>query len=278
MSSAMAAGVAAVLDMQFPWEQMAWTATYLTASYVVALVLALALPETETGNGMGLIGRMDVVHHCLYTPVISYLATTAYRNLPYETAKDRFQSNSWESWQFFMLFVCHSVLHMGITLFKKASWGYKWHMLLHHTISIMMFVPALDGTFLKVGGFHHYGTLDGCCEVTGIFLNLVYLFKLLNITWKPLLAVNGIILWLTWIVLRLCMFPFLMYGIWRDEMAPEWPETSEGMRPVIASNTYFYLCFVVNSTLLILSIVWFIPIHKGMMKAVLGGPKTTKVQ
>ena len=98
-----------------------------------------------------------------------------------------------------------------------------------------------------------YSCLAGMCEVTNVFLNNVFLFREREI---PDLAVaaNGVLLWLSFIVFRLVLFPATLLMFLRDRGVDAMPL---GARWVIASGLTVGFA---------LSIWWFVPITKGMLK------------
>merc|ERR1711918_64633 len=111
-----------------------------------------------------------------------------------------------------------------------------------------------------MGRMHWYATLDGCCEITTIFLNNLCLFRTLN--YKGLFnSINGISLWATFLIFRLCLFPYWLWQFYAD--VSEHPDKS------VATVSYFELGFSPATTVLLLamSTMWFMGITKGMLKA-----------
>eukprot|EP00415_Alexandrium_ostenfeldii_P003650 UN3650 len=64
------------------------------------------------------------------------------------------------------------MLHIGVLFMQKISQRDLYLMVFHHTLS----VTAMGGALL-LGTCHYWACLNGCCEVTNIFLNNVWLFK-----------------------------------------------------------------------------------------------------
>jgi len=102
-----------------------------------------------------------------------------------------------------------------------------------------------------------------------VFLNILLLSKSntrtagwLTANFAPLLKLNGALLWFTFIVFRLLLFPCWLYLF-----ATDWSHLlSEEQK---AKMTWFELVTypAVTFLLLVLSSMWFASIHKGMMKA-----------
>ena len=131
-------------------------------------------------------------------------------------------------------------------------------MTLHHVLS-----AACYGSGLLTERMHYFAVLDGCCEVTTIFLNALFLCKCFAPADTLALpkAISGGLLWLTFVFFRLLLFPFWLYTFISDcnaQPATTW-ETINGF------ERYAYV--LVTVFLLVLSAHWFVPITKGMLKA-----------
>lgn len=169
---------------------------------------------------------------------------------------------------FQVAYVSWQVVHLGILVKQKTAQGQKLAMLMHHLLSI----PCYFGS-LMTGRMHFFACLDGCCEVTNVFLNFLYLCKDVSFGGKPLqkyipgwvYILNGVFLWLSFLVLRLCLFPAFLYTMYSDVTAS--PEVTW-----MKTNTFeHWFNPLVTLFLLVLSTHWFIRITQGLLKAVSGG-------
>jgi hypothetical protein len=270
-----------VLDV--PYFQQ--TFLLLLASYVGALIVAYYLPRTDDGDKLGLLGRMDIVHHAGYVPFTTYLAFTGLAELcapspsspegQCSDSRGRFNSSSGQTKAFLTLYACHCVLHTFVSLLKTSKTSYKVAMIAHHVTSMVSFLACSD-----TGGYGHFwSTSDGLCEITGIFLNNIFLFKLLKINSPTLSAINGALLWTTWVVFRLMLFPAWLWVFFGDWMAADYEQVTGAAAFPPFYNLMINAFPLVNVLLLGLSFMWFVPIHKGFMKALGatgGGPGRDK--
>lgn len=165
---------------------------------------------------------------------------------------------------FQVLYVTRSTLHIGVLFMQRLSRRDLWLMVIHHFLSI----SAMGGALL-LGTCHYWACLNGCCEVTNIFLNNVWLFKEVQVKGlrlKELLprvyVVNGLLLWISYVIFRLLLFSYWLYSWYSDTTSARertWEKITVYERYYYASVTVF---------LLAVSTMWFYPITKGLVKAV----------
>lgn len=166
---------------------------------------------------------------------------------------------------FMLMYVVWCFVHVFVVLNRKMSPKDLALMLIHHALSIASYSCGLLG-----GVVHYFGMLDGMSELTNVFLTNVYLYKNITIkdkqleTYLPkwLILINGVCLWLSFIAVRLFIFPYVLYAMYMDGQA-NWARTW-GYLPIYQSC--LYIC--ANSFLSIASAVWFVPITKGLLKGV----------
>jgi len=163
-----------------------------------------------------------------------------------------------------MLYTTRTVLHMPVQSMQVMSRTHLAMMTAHHLLSVVCF-----GNGLLTGRQMFWGCLDGCCEMSTIFLNNLYIFK--EVTWGDkelkeimpswLYAANGFLLWLSFLVFRLALFPTWLYFWYRDvtqSPALTWDRSGPVER---------YLYPLVTVMLMVLSTIWFVPVTRGMLKA-----------
>eukprot|EP00808_Paulinella_micropora_P019429 g32752.t1 len=183
---------------------------------------------------------------------------------------DRWYGNNLWSEVFMVLYVSNQSLGLvHEVLFEEgASCSFKkWLMYVHHMISAGCFFAGLF-----MGRMQFWACYAGLCEITNIPLNILTIAK-----WKGfrevfeqslvltrLVQVNGILLWLGFLVLRVLLFPTFIFYFTRDCLSP--PSREDPCATVTWGEKFMYP-FI---TILIwsLSFYWFILIHKGMLKAV----------
>ncbi|CAE7586742.1 DIP13 [Symbiodinium sp. KB8] len=89
---------------------------------------------------------------------------------------------------------------------------------------------------LGCGRCHFWGCLDGCCELTTIFLNNLYLLNDVEIDGRRLkeffprwvVAANGVILWVGFIAFRLALFPTWFAAQHMIVVHCQWSESARG--------------------------------------------------
>jgi hypothetical protein len=87
-------------------------------------------------------------------------------------------------------------------------------------VALRRAAACLDGSRRYVGVGHYFVCLDGCCELCTWLLNNVFLMKELGLDKiQPLFALNGLLLWLSYIVFRLVLFPAWLYVYFTDTMS-----------------------------------------------------------
>jgi len=164
-------------------------------------------------------------------------------------------------------------LHVGILFMERSTPSERNLMLLHHC----MVLPTFAGG-LVTWRMHYWGSLNSCCEVTNIFLNTLYLFKNITVGGKTLqervppflYMLNGIFLWLSFLVFRVILFTCWLYRWYTDVSTfreRTWDRVNLWERFMYPLVTIF---------LLGLSLGWFVRITKGLLKAVCSGCSETQ--
>mmetsp|Transcript_5290 Transcript_5290/g.8591 ORF Transcript_5290/g.8591 Transcript_5290/m.8591 type:complete len:282 (+) Transcript_5290:200-1045(+) len=162
------------------------------------------------------------------------------------------------------LYMTRSLIHCFMQPFQDMTPMHLALMTLHHILSMLSY-----GCGMVTGRCHFWACFNGCCEMSTIFLNNHYLSKQITIGGKELKAVmpnwvtalNGLFIWMAFLVFRLMLFPTWLYLWYSDVMsAPErtWEVSNTVERYVYAPVTLF---------LLVISTYWFVPVTKGLLKA-----------
>lgn len=220
------------------------TAALLLLSYAPPCALAWHAPGP-------FVSRMDVYHHAALTPVLVFLCAKALLNMPKATQKDRLTATHWAGWQFYALYCCHAVVHSLLTLAKPDfGLGYKAAILVHHAVSLLAYASFVDGRG------HFWGLSLGLCEVTGIFLNAIYLLD----KGSRAAAANSLALWTSWVVFRLALIPAWLALWWHDSAVTR----SEPRDTLFGRTNWTHP--VAAAVLLALSAFWFRSIHRGFLR------------
>lgn len=237
---------------------------YLTLSITVSWILVpyivprfynkkIKLDENDISSyehGKARLNIADLLHHQVYLYPLTYFVFYGSYQL-YNTNTLRYYGCTWESYMGILIYVSGNLVHIPISLLKEGTLKYKIQMLLHHLISVLSFSYNLINNYL-----FFYACAASCCELSTIFLNQSFLYKEYTNS-SIILAINGFCLWLSFIFLRLLLFPsvLLIYNI--DYFAFEKNNDKLGI--------YLYNTFSIT-ILFILSIFWTKNITKGMLK------------
>ena len=170
---------------------------------------------------------------------------------------------------FCTIYIAHSIFGILNEATKDGMNLHTLPMFIHHMASIVSF-----GVAMHTGHFIVYTAYCGLCEITNIPLSIMYLSKTKGggvAAWMEknfgiLLSVNGGMLWLTFFVFRVIMFPYILFTLFKDyyTISQNDPRYSE----VWATELYYHPCTVMF--LWVISMMWFQKIHAGFMKVLTG--------
>jgi len=227
-----------------PAVDLVWA---ITGCGVVYLLSWFIVPKTHMGRKWEV---MDLIFSLPYYPFISALALNSVFAL---SGKDHFGDYVTSSYFCLLFYAAGNIIHIPITFLKENAWKFKLQMLVHHLLSITCYVNGL--LTLKL---HFFGAMDALCEISTIYLNFVFLFKEFGAP-QLLQSINGVVLWITYLFLRIFLFPKWLYMFYTEIIAD--PSQWEGMNWVER-----YLCPLTTFILFVLSSIWMISITKGLIK------------
>lgn len=165
------------------------------------------------------------------------------------------------SFYFMLLYVTRMTTHMPIQwVVLQSDPKLRLQMTAHHLLSVFCFGNALVTTRM-----HFWANFDGCCEFSTVFLNMVFGFKWVFPKDPPTCfiaqSLTGVMLWIGFVVFRLILFPMWLWMFYQDittDPEESWDTVTTMERFLYPSVTLF---------LLVLSTIWFVPITKGLLKA-----------
>lgn len=133
-----------------------------------------------------------------------------------------------------------------------------YQVMAHHVLSI-----ACYGSGFYFDRFRWWTTLAGCCEFTNLFLLPVFASKEFFPEWREQLWFlwNSRLLWITFITHRLILFPVWLIWWARDRWMAAQEEEFEDIHWM--EGTVYPVTIL---GLLMLSIIWFIQIDRGLKK------------
>jgi len=243
------------------WQPIAVDLMIVTLACVIgqfglAFVMKAAYPKHKDPFGVA-----DTVFSCFYFPPVVYLAFAATLELGADL-EHRWHGRSSLSYWYHILYVARCIGHMPYLQLKVMKKSHFRMTAIHHVISAGAYL-----TILFLGRIQYFGCLGGICEITNVFLTVLYMFKVnefgLMQRFPSVYAVNGLLLWLTFIFFRLMLFPYWLYTYGSD-VAND-PANTRGKM-----YTFEFLFYpFVNLALLVMSIDWFRPITAGIVKVLL---------
>jgi len=153
---------------------------------------------------------------------------------------------------------------------QLATWRHadakRSEILAHHVVS----VGAIGYGLLASKQCLFYGALAVVTEASTFFLNNVMATKFFTgertSAQRGFVALNGVLLWLSYLVCRLALLPFWPYRFFKDVAS-----TENLFSHVSALQLVLYPLSVL--AILLLSCFWFLLITKGLLKALTGAGK-----
>ena len=198
----------------------------------------------------------DLVFSLPFYPVLSYFALAGASGLS-ESPTTRWTGVSYESSTFLQLYTAKSIVHFFVLFMQGLTPSFLCSNVIHHLVTITCCL-----NILRHGMCYYFCCLDGCCEVTNVFLTFLYVLKGTKTDKKytTAYAVNGFCLWAGFVVFRMVLFPYMLFQYIDDTINAPYADMMDTFS--WAFNPF------VTIVLFFLSITWFIPITKGFMKVV----------
>ena len=168
------------------------------------------------------------------------------------SAKERFEGYSKTCHRALLLHCGQCIYETTTYLFQKK--GVEFYM--HHVLVLLNYFDVL-----RTGTMQWFAARDGIVEGTNIPLCMITLLRLFNKSDHPLYAINGLGLWVSFLVLRIVNLPLVIQQ-WREDMV-----SKEG-RDCWERNTTLakYIAMPTTAFLWLLSSAWMLPITSGLLK------------
>ncbi|GMI36804.1 hypothetical protein TrCOL_g6993 [Triparma columacea] len=182
-----------------------------------------------------------------------YYAHAGTLDLLYEGAKERAFQSSKSGDTFCYIYIASNIV-AALGQIQTESGALLIQLMIHHALSITCF--SLGFAFDR---FRFWTAFAGCCEMTNLFLVPLFLTKELpHLKQQAWYKFDCTLLWITFVSHRFVLFPCWLY-LWikdQDELQ------IKDMNPL---ESYLYAGTIAG--LLILSLVWFVQIHRGTVNA-----------
>ena len=251
-----------------------WLVVWSCSCQVMCLILLFILVLVLQPDQKDKVTLADVYFSMVFFPLLAFAAVAASLELRHDV-QSRWQGTCFWSELYLVLYVSRMMCHIVVQPMTEMGPYLLFMMTIHHLISMGCYIIGLG-----YGRCHYWGCLDGCCEITTVFLNVLYLFnmpleegKLKDQIPHWLEATISFALWLAFLVFRLMLFPYWIYTF-RQDMHQR-PELTRG----ITTSLERFIYPGTTGILLFLSSMWFIPITQGMLKTLRKSKKSkvTKV-
>lgn len=205
----------------------------------------------------------DTIFSFGFFPFMTWFAMVATWSLHFDVEL-RWHGKTKESRLFCLLYVTRALMHVFVQCKQRISSLHFALMTLHHILSVVCF-----GGGLLCLSCQYWACFAGCCEMSTIFLNNVYILKEVTVGGKELrqlvpkwlYAVNGLGLWISYLIFRMVLFPVWLYTWYKDVQT--WP----GATWERATFVERYVYPGVLTFIFLLSLYWFVPVTKGLLKA-----------
>lgn len=151
------------------------------------------------------------------------------------------------------------LLHCGCTLYEILCYifiGKSWEFFIHHILVLGSYIPVL-----LTGHLGFYAYFDGTVEVTNVFLCGITILRVYDLKANIVYLLCGALLWLSFLIVRIFGMSYWLYLFASDYWYSQ---------EVFNRNLCFakWTAVPVTVFLLGLSSTWFVPITKGLLKAV----------
>lgn len=245
------------LPCQSIMEAIAGAGAVVVAGYCASYLLAR---HTLRGRPECPWELADVIFHAPFAPLVIVLVVRAVCELGARGLDGRWLASTWDTRAFLALYVTQSTIHIGV-LYLKRQVGSPAAYVAHHVLSV-----ACYGHALWTGRMHFWAVLAALCEITNIPLNNLFIFKMFkwDVRFPLAYTINGALLWLSYLVFRMLLFPLWLLLFARDvREQPErtWDRIDGFERYAYAGTT---------ALLLAISSLWFAKITSGLLSAIRG--------
>lgn len=188
----------------------------------------------------------------------------------FDTLESRtFSGRDFNTEFFCAIYIAHSIFGILNEATKDGMNLHTLPMFIHHMASIVSF-----GVSMYTSRFIVYTGYCGLCEITNIPLSIMYLSKTkgggvakwMEKNFGVMLSVNGGMLWLTFFIFRVIMFPYILFMLFKDfyEISQNDPRYAQ----VWTFEMVYHPCTILF--LWVISMMWFQKIHAGFMKVLTG--------
>jgi hypothetical protein len=163
---------------------------------------------------------------------------------------------------------CGMLIHLGTSIYESivfTYYGRPWVFHMHHVIVVLTY-----GLAIFTDTNHVFAAWHGLTEWPNFNLCILKICLVLNRGRGGIGEIlNGLSLYLGWIVFRMLSLPLLFYVYWDDAL--RYPSLTHWIEPQsLALRTLKWLISPGTIAIFGLSALWFVPIQRGIWKALTG--------
>jgi len=227
-------------------ENFVWVLVLVLAHAIVFYGCLQVVPK-------GVKCHSSFAHNVLWMMLLPFLLWYAL-DATYQlsgSVQDRWFGNNHSSWMFLRIYVSTQLFGSIVEMSGEGSLKKKLPLLLHHVVSIICY-----GGGITTGRLHFWAAFDGVCEATTMFSTILHFSKTkggpvrewMERNLGSVLMLNGAILWLSYLIFRLALFPTWLCMFWSDMAGnPELgPKTSTFEKTVYPVTTILLLVMSSN--------------------------------
>lgn len=191
----------------------------------------------------------------LVYPYVGFLALSGSAALHHSPQARWFGEHEY-SHKLLTFYLAMQLYHVLTVTVRETDRTLKLQLLVHHAASMYCFTSCLCLNRLA-----YWACLDTVCEVTNVFLSGVYVMRGLKMEETIAYKLNGVLLWLSFLVFRLALFPYWLWSFYQDYSSL--PASTVGL----VSRLELLVYPTVTLFLLVLSVLWFVQITSGLLQA-----------
>lgn len=248
------------------FQHLPFVCLYASVEAVALAIIHLCvLPATLKHTRLAVASMMTSIGTALLIAGSAILGVSSL----YSSVADRWFGTTSATHFFLEMYVGHNVVLVILDLLEDAPFREKIPMLAHHLLSCLAYTAGME-----THRMHFWACLDGLCEICNLFLNPFLLMRHKEAQFGEHLTqglgsfamVNNLLLWLSFLIFRMCLFPawLILFAVDARGMFVQRTSVLAGQE----SLTWFELVFypAVTLFLLVLSTIWFVKLTKGAVK------------
>jgi hypothetical protein len=233
----------------------------LTGMLIGARSVAYLFAKLLCASSSDVPSTADNIFSVIFHAYLSWLAVTASLELGGDVVS-RWHGTSDHSQLYLLLFVIDNTIHIPLQLCKSVPPSKSVSVIVHHLLSNACYLMSL-----RLRRMQFWAALAGVSEATNPLLSALFILKELDCVdgpWKRVYRLTSLSLWLSFVVLRIVLYPLWLFYFTADALSQPADTVSKATFPELI------LYPVVVIVMLALSINWLVPLTAGTVKVATG--------